>query len=265
MARTRKTLSAHVSILTRPYGRMLSSLEEKKAQTHKFQSSPALTGGCYADLSPPHAKGWGVSILTRPYGRMLLPRDGGKSRIISFQSSPALTGGCYSTMIWLPGGYICGFNPHPPLRADAIREVVLTTNPPACFNPHPPLRADAIGSNYLIVIEQIPFQSSPALTGGCYGDTTFTFPGIYCFNPHPPLRADAMSTLRRSTHSQSGFNPHPPLRADAICAGHGGRPQDHDVSILTRPYGRMLSEQAAHRTFWPLFQSSPALTGGCYR
>ena len=66
-----------VSILTRPYGRMLS--------TNIFPIGDRLPV---------------VSILTRPYGRML--------------------------SAWVPAGptLLGGFNPHPPLRADALSEAV---------------------------------------------------------------------------------------------------------------------------------------------
>ena len=110
----------NVSILTRPYGRMLSSLSLS----------------CISRAA--------VSILTRPYGRMLYEWVG----------SYGVKGG---------------------------------------FNPHPPLRADAIGNLGLILLSRFVFQSSPALTGGCYMMRLFLFlHGLWRFNPHPPLRADAM-------------------------------------------------------------------------
>ena len=59
------------------------------------------------------------------------------------------------------------------------------------------------------------------------------------FNPHPPLRADAIPRIEEETCSQRSFNPHPPLRADAMPKPPVPRKQG-DVSILTRPYGRML-------------------------
>ena len=133
-----------------------------------------------------------------------------------------------------------GFNPHPPLRADAIAGRSIATKCQKCFNPHPPLRADAMPRWCLAISAAEAFQSSPALTGGCYKRWSHSMRRLWrCFNPHPPLRADAiaLSILRLS----------------------GGV-----VSILTRPYGRMLfgSDVTASGAQW--FQSSPALTGGCY-
>ena len=133
-----------------------------------------------------------------------------------------------------------GFNPHPPLRADAMTK--------------PPHEGGGIEG----------FQSSPALTGGCYASARNTQSPIPpCFNPHPPLRADAMfcwscvtnkaKTFQSSPaltggcyrfsarlwYERPSFNPHPPLRADAIADLIDGFLGD-TVSILTRPYGRML-------------------------
>ena len=88
-----------VSILTRPYGRMLWKHESRSHHPSSFQSSPALTGGCYFGSKTTETN-WYL-----------------------FQSSPALTGGCYfggGRGFWFGG---C-FNPHPPLRADAIDSCV---------------------------------------------------------------------------------------------------------------------------------------------
>ena len=204
-----------------------------------FQSSPALTGGCYLDavdaalirlklsiLTRPYGRmlldlraipehKLPLSILTRPYGRMLRAAAVFQVRGLVFQSSPALTGGCYlgclfsSTFSW-------SFNPHPPLRADATEVVKRLTGHLSTFNPHPPLRADA--------------TQRIALAG------TRT----RAFNPHPPLRADATPQPQRLCDRATDFNPHPPLRADA-----------------TWSWGVVMTRISR-------FQSSPALTGGCY-
>ena len=141
---------------------------------------------------PPRPPPPGVSILTRPYGRMLSARaEPGRRR-------PR------------------GFNPHPPLRADAILGHGITSPHCSRFNPHPPLRADAMrdsgeGPNSL------KFQSSPALTGGCYSCKAWCCAVRGCFNPHPPLRADAITRIGPGyIEPESRFNPHPPLRADAM-------------------------------------------------
>ena len=63
-----------VSILTRPYGRMLLATKVAIAKCLSvFQSSPALTGGCYSLSRGEAERDGAVSILTRPYGRMLCP------------------------------------------------------------------------------------------------------------------------------------------------------------------------------------------------
>ena len=158
-----------------------------------FQSSPALTGGCYWQSWPDPLEPFRVSILTRPYGRMLydapIPIP---AWAMAFQSSPALTGGCYA-------------------------EVCVTWFWIKCFNPHPPLRADAILSAAESSCACPMFQSSPALTGGCYMAQSRIYREVEDrFNPHPPLRADAITTGRSFLGCQHRFNPHPPLRADAI-------------------------------------------------
>ena len=228
-----------------------------------FQSSPALTGGCYAGVSGSYPSAWSfnphpplradaivlsippchsgqVSILTRPYGRMLcIFGESGVAARARFQSSPALTGGCYRARGGDTWHRMPGFNPHPPLRADAMLALLTTKKATACFNPHPPLRADAIAG----------------LSTGASQPTGF--------NPHPPLRADAIRPGGIVWSSAFCFNPHPPLRADAILLLFHGRSKD-GVSILTRPYGRMLLRHHIHFSWDILFQSSPALTGGCY-
>ena len=96
------------------------------------------------------------------------------------------------------------------------------------------------------------FQSSPALTGGCYYARPFhRHRSRIRFNPHPPLRADAMRTRTHSAYTSLSFNPHPPLRADAIDS-KSVSPGHHTVSILTRPYGRMLSSLRPHLLDNPL-------------
>ena len=84
-----------------------------------------------------------------------------------------------------------------------------------------------------------PFQSSPALTGGCYPSKRLWAEHGRGFNPHPPLRADAIFESWDKSETGMCFNPHPPLRADAIVWGGAAR-DGKTVSILTRPYGRML-------------------------
>ena len=158
-----------------------------------FQSSPALTGGCYLAGGAADADVSCVSILTRPYGRMLF------SSLMSASE------------------WERGFNPHPPLRADAIGVLRFRPKRPKSFNPHPPLRADAIrphcGPDHGKGVSILTRPYGRMLFQSHIGPRQW-IPG---FNPHPPLRADAMFSLGSSPPvATGGFNPHPPLRADAI-------------------------------------------------
>ena len=158
-----------------------------------FQSSPTLTGGCNVDRGDGRPVGLHVSILTHPYGRMQQLRRRRNS------------------------SHTSGFNPHPPLRADATSY------------------AGRLWEPYSSV-----FQSSPTLTGGC----NLTGRSGACkartsFNPHPPLRADA-TTFDVSPKERAiivSILTHPYGRMQ-----HGGRlgvVVEVGVSILTHPYGRM--------------------------
>ncbi len=156
-----------------------------------------------------------VSILTRPYGRMLYARRNSPraatpvsiltrpyGRMLSIMVAPSPDGASVSILTRPYGRMLL----------------------PPCFDrPCSPV-----------------FQSSPALTGGCYGSRRRPADLVACFNPHPPLRADAIVVL---FEGRSHIN----------------------VSILTRPYGRMLlvGQTSEPKPGTP-FQSSPALTGGCY-
>ena len=208
-----------VSILTHPYGRMQLD-----------------GGGCGC------ARGRDVSILTHPYGRMqLCKRPSPKTVRASFQSSPTLTGGC-----------------NPAHRPGLHR-------PARGFNPHPPLRADATGQPGSRLWACTWFQSSPTLTGGCNRHRRTAKRWLRSrFNPHPPLRADA--TLRDSMCAacDSMFQSSPTLTGGCNPAFLPPCESGHGVSILTHPYGRMQLRGRARPTCRSsTFQSSPTLTGGC--
>jgi len=72
------------------------------------------------------------------------------------------------------------------------------------------------------------------------------------------LRRPGASAARRTRR----FNPHPPRRADAADRRRDGDIPD-DVSILTRPEGRMLLWMPDTSSLIAPFQSSPAPKGGC--
>ena len=209
----------------------------------RFQSSPALTGGCYqsrrarssrtssfnphpplrADAIPAQsylgsAEGT-VSILTRPYGRMLWSPICSRMLLsLRFQSSPALTGGCY-------GAISCGcslaaarFNPHPPLRADAMAE------------PGRP------GQPHTVSILTRPYGRMlyllPPPRGGCRTVSILT-------RPYGRMLCHTLPRVRACTGVSILTRPYGRM----LCSDIYNSPQTGGVSILTRPYGRMLSSR----------------------
>ena len=85
-----------------------------------FNPHPPLRADAMPDLSPPHPPAWGVSILTRPYGRMLFVAVpvGWLAPVVSILTRPygrMLSDLAVQALTWTRG-----FNPHPPLRADAM-------------------------------------------------------------------------------------------------------------------------------------------------
>ena len=131
------------------------------------------------------------------------------------------------------------FNPHPTRRPDAAtgrcahqptpRRVSILTRPEGRMRQTRPSLA----------VNSTLFQSSPDPKAGC-GPSR---PGMPITRP--------------------GFNPHPTRRPDAAQEEGQGRPS-YDVSILTRPEGRM--RRRCPPTAWagrPMFQSSPDPKAGC--
>ena len=84
-----------VSILIRPFDRMLRVTGSTRNSPLMFQSSSGLSTGCYQQLEGAPAVSGLVSILIRPFDRML----------------PSL-----STISW---SAVRRFNPHPAFRPDA--------------------------------------------------------------------------------------------------------------------------------------------------
>ena len=183
-----------------------------------FQSSPTLTGGCNLVPDVPlSGDGVFVSILTHPYGRMQ-PAD--------------------NTQILAAGQ---GFNPHPPLRADATS------------GQHPDTG------------RRSGFQSSPTLTGGCnqcdYGWAGQGMQVSILTHPygrmqplagvHLPLRRLVVSILthpygrmqlRCREYLQTRapqFQSSPTLTGGCNRGLFPGSDPGRRVSILTHPYGRM--------------------------
>ena len=118
------------------------------------------------------------------------------------------------------------------------------------FQSSPALTGGCYASAPLAVLFVFVFQSSPALTGGCYAKAMGEINSIPSFNPHPPLRADAISTMIVKSWGGEMFQSSPALTGGCyeIWPLNGAGPRV--VSILTRPYGRMLFyvEQALRDT-----------------
>ena len=194
-------------------------LADKNLRVATFQSSPALTGGCY--ILPTLAFSMTAAFQSSPAltgGCYLYFRRQGGGRLM-FQSSPALTGGCYDT------------GSSPPCADVSV--VSILTRPYGrmlCLA----VQAATRGSVW--------FQSSPALTGGCYRKPVCEIRVSFRrFNPHPPLRADAMLPGQYLVTSWRLFQSSPALTGGCYCQEDGNRLMQRQVSILTRPYGRMLS------------------------
>ena len=231
-------LPLHVSILTRPEGRMRRVPRSLPRSMRPFQSSPDPKAGC--------GSGWTwlptsrhVSILTRPEGRMRRWRN------IHFEHS------CPR------------FNPHPTRRPDAARGLLAqqrasamkfqsSPDPKAGCGPLPPGRPPD---------RQVSILTRPeGRMRRCRSSPSSPFAG---FNPHPTRRPDAALSAGPSLRILSGFNPHPTRRPDAArgrrrrwwtwarfqsspdpkagCGRHRRMHHQlqHRVSILTRPEGRM--------------------------
>ena len=58
-----------------------------------------------------------------------------------------------------------GFNPHPPLLAGETALLMTPGDTCPSFNPHPPLLAGET-AHVLRAAHVVPFQSTPAITGG---------------------------------------------------------------------------------------------------
>ena len=158
-----------------------------------------------------------VSILTRPEGRVPLAM----SRFVVtgyplFQSSPDPKVGCHTVIRErYEGGNIVsiltrpeGRVPPPPCTTPA--------NPAWRFNPHPTRRSGAT--------REVGWRSSAHAS----------------FNPHPTRRSGATPTSPTATSPACPrFNPHPTRRSGATLGDRPDQRQRHQVSILTRPEGRV--------------------------
>ena len=258
-----------VSILIRPFDRMLQTVATVPVPVvDAFQSSSGLSTGCYDVLDVIAGQGDDVSILIRPFDRML-PWD--QSAIDAHLTVVSILIRPFDRM--LPrrparqAGVSNRFNPHPAFRPDATGGRCAGAGwHHRGFNPHPAFRPDATG-------RLCPPRAGPP-----------------CFNPHPAFRPDATHHRPDDGHQHDRFNPHPAFRPDATAAAVVVRVHHLEVSILIRPFDRMLRAGTfgktsltksfnPHPAFRPdataslalgeaasiQFQSSSGLSTGCYR
>ena len=257
---------ARVSILTRPEGRMrlgpgcdcghtccVSILTRPEGRMRPPEAAPDV------------ARTESVSILTRPEGRMR--REEVRAMLAQlrwFQSSPDPKAGCDPASA--PRGCCrrACFNPHPTRRPDATTGrsagacasyVSILTRPEGrmrhnsaraqdtdhhCFNPHPTRRPDATRRRASHRRSRSRFQSSPDPKAGCDSWTTVT--------------SVPATTFQSSPDPKAGCDP--ARKVDPVTRGR-------QVSILTRPEGRMRPMGLLFDPRQQGFQSSPDPKAGC--
>ena len=207
----------HVSILTRPWGRVQRSRRIGRfARTSCFNPHPPVGAGATKTTSDKLLSPLDVSILTRPWGRVQ------HSNAVAI-ASPTRR-----------------FNPHPPVGAGATPNDEYDHLRHSCFNPHPPVGAGATGhrprmrsANPVSILTRpwgqvqlgecahcervrLVFQSSPARGGGC----NIRRRGV-------PPRHVLVSILTRPWGAGATVPCDPAAARLAL------------VSILTRPWGRV--------------------------
>ena len=233
----RSQSSARVSILTRPGGRVQLSSSCSSSSVIWFQSSPVPEDGCNAGISSRDTHGIWVSILTRPGGRV--------------------------QPVWRHAASTvhAGFNPHPSRRTGATVAKLRKGDAYELFQSSPvpedgcnsssvsaartPVRVSIltrpggrVQQLYRINDRARRFQSSPVPEDGCNGSPGVPDAIANCFNPHPSRRTGATALrLLRAEQSQ--------------------------VSILTRPGGRVQLHSPQRRCRKSPFQSSPVPEDGC--
>ncbi len=110
------------------------------------------------------------------------------------------------------------------------------------------------------------FQSSPGPKAECYPIPTTTRQGLPCFNPHPARRPSATAAEPRGPRLRGQVSILTRPEGRVLRRGRGPARLAEHVSILTRPEGRVL-RSTPHRC-WAhssRFQSSPGPKAECYR
>ena len=242
-----------------------------------FQSSPGLLAGCCSSRRTnygncckgfnPHPAFWpgaaydekdgklamDVSILTRPFDRVLPGHSPGPHKpAMRFNPHPAFWPGAAWRSRPALGRPFFGFNPHPAFWPGAafyergwdlggVRVSILTR----------PFGRVLPQAGRKIHDGAIRFQSSPGLLAGCC--TAAAPPRMTTsagFNPHPAFWPGAATRLCDFQPDAKSFNPRPAFWPGAArlrqMPKHRGQ---LNVSILTRPFGRVL--QASPDRHWP--------------
>ena len=298
---TSSTEASAVSILIRPFDRML------------YVSHCRLRA--WADES--------VSILIRPFDRMLrccATVAARRQHFPCFNPHPAFRPDATLLMRHRraePHGWH-SFNPHPAFRPDATlypgrsehtvyNVVSILIRPFDWMLPGVPGQLAHGVSNVVSILIRpfdrmlpgsvavsvigVTFQSSSGLSTGCYVPSNRPLAASKCFNPHPAFRPDATVQERAVDRPQLLFQSSSGLSTGCYSRVVMTAPAFPEVSILIRPFDRMLRERlrkrgpdysvsilirpfdrmlpgiplgAAGRTT-SLFQSSSGLSTGCYR
>ena len=133
-----------------------------------------------------------------------------------FQSSPAHRDGCCGPCANLPGGSQRRFNPHPPTGTGAASPRRWWCSRTRSFNPHPPTGTGAASA-----------QHHRAIIRGS-------------FNPHPPTGTGAARVRLNCRRPSNVFQSSPAHRDGCCFPGPTVQGRTTEVSILTRPQGRVL-------------------------
>ena len=183
------------------------------------------------------------------------------------------------------------FNPHPAFWPGAAPpEAAKSQSPRSDFNPHPAFWPGAANQPGQPLLRLTRFQSSPGLLAGCCpADCRPNAPPVRTFQSSPGLLAGCCpADCRPNAPPVRTFQSSPGLLAGCCPASMARRRSSSAISILTRPFGRVLPAGDVrplqgphyfnpHPAFWPgaalmavahhppflIFQSSPGLLAGC--
>ena len=207
-----------VSILTRPEGRMQPrAAAAALPASWVFQSSPGQKAGCNSRSRVGDDGDTRVSILTRPEGRMQPFRLGDNQRPGSV------------SILTRPEGRMQRCVEPRPRNQDLVVSILT--------RPEGRMQQDG---QALSIPTLSGFQSSPGQKAGCNPAGLALTTLAKRFNPHPARRPDATWSRQAPTGQGSAcFNPHPARRPDATIIATAAGFAAGNVSILTRPEGRM--------------------------